>query len=145
MPAYRDNHKAALDRAASLERELHDLQAQHEIDQSRIVALENAIEHERYRHWQVERYENVLPVAKSMPTNANTVLAMSVLSLAMCNIFGPVAWYMAHEELHRIDKGTADPSKRGMVVVSRALAITSTALMLFSGIFMLLSMCLVHI
>lgn len=134
MSGYRDDHKAALDRAAALESELGGLRQAHDSDRQRIAALEAQLAASRAHVARMAAYG---PEASLLPSSANQVLVMGILGISLCQILGPVAWSMANQELRRIDAGEADPTRRGTVQAGRVLGIVSTVLLGLSVLWML--------
>jgi hypothetical protein len=120
MPAYRDDHQAAIDRAEALESEIEAYRTEHNADKVQIAELEDKV---RTLRAAVAR-EGI--AVEQLPSKASGVLMLGLLALFFCNVMGPFAWVAGNRELARIDAGLADPSKRGTVQAGRVLGIVAT-------------------
>jgi hypothetical protein len=145
--AYRDDLDAALNRVTSLERELHETRDQHADDAERIAQLERSLDLARRQMAAMQQgyappaqygYTPPLP-----PSNATMVLVFGILSLTVCSLFGPFAWYYGSAEIRKMDFGIVDASARGSAVAGKVCGIIATCLLMFAGFFfmmMLMSM-----
>jgi len=141
MPVYRDDHRAALDRAESLETEIGALKTEHNADQYRIARLEAELKAKQNAISQMQAgYSPGYNEFSMLPSNATNVLIFGVLGIALCQLLGPVAWSMANKELLRIDLGEADPTKRGTVMAGKILGVISTVMMSLGVVWMLFVM-----
>lgn len=59
-------------------------------------------------------------------SKATTALVLGVLSLICCGLLGPVAWYLANQELVAINQGLSAEGNRGMAQVAKILGIVGT-------------------
>jgi hypothetical protein len=128
--SYRDDLDAAQQRADALQRELEDARSHRDVDASRITQLEQALAQARMamgNPYFPSNYPPPLP-----PSNATMVLVFGILSLAVCQLFGPFAWYYGNLEIQRMDSGLVDPTQRGSAVAGKVCGIVSTSLMIFT-------------
>ncbi len=61
-------------------------------------------------------------------SRATTILVLGILSLVVCGLLGPFAWYQGNQELQRIAAGAVDPSTQGTVNAGRICGIVGTVL-----------------
>lgn len=61
-------------------------------------------------------------------SRATTILVLGILSLVVCGLLGPIAWYQGNQELQRIAGGAVDPSTQGTVNAGRICGIVGTLL-----------------
>jgi hypothetical protein len=61
-------------------------------------------------------------------SRATTILVFGILSIVVCQLFGPFAWSMGNTELRKIDQGLIDPSDRGSIQAGRICGIIGSAL-----------------
>ena len=54
-------------------------------------------------------------------SQAVTALVVGILGLVLCQVLGPVAWYLGNQEISAIDGGRRAPENRGMAVTARVL------------------------
>ena len=59
-------------------------------------------------------------------SQAVTALVVGILGLVLCQVLGPVAWYLGNQEISAIDGGRRPPENRGMAVAARVLGIIGT-------------------
>lgn len=59
-------------------------------------------------------------------SQAVTALVVGILGLVLCQVLGPVAWYLGSQEISAIDAGRRPPENRGMAVAGRVLGIIGT-------------------
>jgi hypothetical protein len=52
-------------------------------------------------------------------SRATMILVFGILSLVVCQLFGPFAWSMGNEDLRKMDAGTMNPRERGTVQAGR--------------------------
>jgi hypothetical protein len=137
--SYRDDLDAAQQRAGALQRELDEARGRRDVDAGRIAQLEAALAQARAQMgnpYAGYHYPPPLP-----PSNATMVLVFGILSLAVCSLFGPFAWYYGNVEIQRMDSGLVDPSGRGSAVAGKVCGIVATSLMIFFVfIFMMMMM-----
>lgn len=62
-------------------------------------------------------------------SQATTILIFGILSLVVCQLFGPVAWKMGNSELAAIDAGRRSPKDRQNANIGRILGIIGTVLL----------------
>jgi hypothetical protein len=62
-------------------------------------------------------------------SRATMILVFGILSIVVCQLFGPFAWSMGSEDLRKMDQGLMNPRERGSVVAGRICGIIGTALM----------------
>src|SRR5688572_29818244 len=105
--SYRDDLDAAQQRADALQRELDDARSRRDTDAGRIAGLEAQLAQARAQmgNQYFPHYPPPLP-----PSNATMVLVFGILSLAVCALFGPFAWYYGNVEIQRMDAGLVDPT-----------------------------------
>ena len=58
------------------------------------------------------------------------MLVLGILSLVVCGALGPIAWYMGHGELQRINAGLVSRQDHGMVNAGYICGIIGSILML---------------
>lgn len=63
-------------------------------------------------------------------SRATMILVFGILSIVVCQLFGPFAWSMGSEDLRKMDQGLMNPRERGSVVAGRICGIIGTALMI---------------
>ena len=63
-------------------------------------------------------------------SRATMILVFGILSIVVCQFFGPFAWSMGSEDLRKMDQGIMNPRERGSVVAGRICGIIGTALMI---------------
>ena len=61
-------------------------------------------------------------------SRATTILVLGILSLVVCGLLGPIAWYQGNQELQRIAAGAVDPSTQGTVNAGRICGIIGSVL-----------------
>lgn len=129
MSHYRDNQQAAMARAAALDAELQKMRVEKLQDAARIAALEGELT--RLRQYLAMLPQS--PYAMATTSNAGTVLVLGILSVVLCQLLGPFAWYYGNQELFRIDQGLSDPRRRGEAVAGRVLGIIGTIFLSLIG------------
>ena len=136
---YRDDLAAVHARLEHLERELAHASSQVTQDQQRIAALTAQLAAAREALARVAQVQ-AMPAFGGYaapeyvyPSRSSTVLVLGILSLALCNVIGPIAWSMGNEELRRIANGQTPDFGRGSVVAGRVCGIISTMLLIFAG------------
>ena len=72
------------------------------------------------------------PGVTSLPSNAQLVFIITALSFMAGAIIAPVGWYLASQELRRIDAGEADPSQRGAVQTCKLINLVMTILLIMA-------------
>jgi hypothetical protein len=75
------------------------------------------------------------PNGNYMASRASMILVFGILSLVVCQLFGPFAWSMGSEDLRRMDQGVMDPRERGTVQAGRICGMIGTGLMILSILF----------
>jgi len=75
-----------------------------------------------------------------LPSSATMVLILGVSSLVGCGLLGPVAWALGSAERTRIDRGLADPYKRGLATAGMVCGIVATGLFVVTMLFVLCSL-----
>ncbi len=144
--SYRDDLEAAMQRMNALERELEDTRQQHSGDAERIEQLERSLELARRTIDNLNRgYAGGQSYAPPYPpplpaSNATTVLVFGILSLTVCALFGPFAWYYGSAEIRKMDYGMVDPSQRGSAVAGKVCGIIGTVLLILSFFFIFTAM-----
>jgi hypothetical protein len=83
------------------------------------------------------------PIGTGMPPakaggNAVTALVLGVAGFFCCNLVGPVAWYMGHQERKAIRAGLSSPAGDGMALAGMILGIIDTILLVVSVLFIVL-------
>ncbi len=63
------------------------------------------------------------------------MLVLGILSLVVCGALGPIAWYMGHGELARINAGLVSRADHGMVNAGYICGIIGSLLMLVGIVF----------
>jgi uncharacterized membrane protein YjgN (DUF898 family) len=81
----------------------------------------------------------VPPSAEVLPRSSNAVaiLVLGILSLVVCAVMGPIAWYMGHGELARINAGLVSREDHGMVNAGYICGIIGSILMLITVVFVI--------
>ncbi len=62
-------------------------------------------------------------------TNSTTILILGILSLVVCAVMGPIAWWMGKAELQQMDAGLVSNQDRGSVNAGYICGIIGTVLM----------------
>jgi hypothetical protein len=62
-------------------------------------------------------------------SQAVTILVLGILSIVICQILGPFAWKMGHEELKAITEGRRSPEGQGMAQAGKICGIVGTVLL----------------
>lgn len=62
-------------------------------------------------------------------SNSTTILVLGILSLVVCAVMGPIAWWMGKAELQQIDAGLVSSQDRGTVNAGYICGIIGTVLM----------------
>jgi len=70
-------------------------------------------------------------------SNATTILVLGILSLVVCAVMGPIAWWMGSAELKAIDAGLVSQQDRGTVNAGYICGIIGSILMLISIVMVL--------
>jgi len=70
--------------------------------------------------------------------NAVIALVLGVAGFFCCNLVGPVAWYMGHQERKAIRAGLSSPAGDGMALAGMILGIIDTALIVIGIILLVL-------
>ncbi len=65
-------------------------------------------------------------------SRATTILVFGILSIVVCQLFGPFAWSMGNADLRKVDEGLMDPRERGTIQAGRICGIVGTVLMIVS-------------
>lgn len=127
--SYRDDLDAAQQRADALQRELDAVKSRRDSDAARVAQLEQALAQARQVMGNPYFPANLPPPPP--PSNASMVLVFGILSLVLCALFGPFAWYYGNLELQRMDAGLVDASQRGSAIAGKVCGIIATSLMIF--------------
>ncbi|HTM22535.1 MAG TPA: hypothetical protein VL172_18565 [Kofleriaceae bacterium] len=131
--SYRDDLDAAQQRADALQRELDEARSSRDVDADRIKQLEAQLAQAR-----ANPYQAYYPYPPPLPqSNATMVLVFGILSLVLCTLFGPFAWYYGNLEIQRMDAGLVDPSGRSSAVAGKVCGIIATSFMIF-GVFIIM-------
>jgi predicted Zn finger-like uncharacterized protein len=69
------------------------------------------------------------PSGSYAPHRGTLILVLGILSLVVCNIFGPIAWMMANTDLKEIRAGNMDPEGESTTNIGRILGIIGTCLL----------------
>ncbi len=144
--SYRDDLEAAMQRMNALERELEETRNKHSDDAERIGQLERSLDLARRTIDNLNRgYPGGQPYAPPYPpplprSNATTVLVFGILSLTVCGLFGPFAWYYGSSEIRKMDYGMVDASQRGSAVAGKVCGIIGTVLLIVSFFFIFMAM-----
>ncbi|MGH8928910.1 MAG: DUF4190 domain-containing protein [Acidimicrobiia bacterium] len=79
------------------------------------------------------------PVQSPYPeqSQASTVLVLGILSIVVCQILGPFAWKMGHDELNAISEGRRPPEGQGLAQAGKICGIVGTAFLGLAIIFLL--------
>jgi hypothetical protein len=134
--SYRDDLDAAQQRADALQRELDEARSRRDTDAGRIAGLEAALNQAR-----AQMGNPYFPYAPPLPSsNATMVLVFGILSVVLCQLFGPFAWYYGNVEVQRMDSGLVDPSGRGMAIAGKVLGIIATSFLILIVFFFMLGM-----
>lgn len=70
-------------------------------------------------------------------SNSTTILVLGILSLVVCAVMGPIAWWMGKAELQQIDAGLVSSQDRGTVNAGYICGIIGTVLMGISVLMLL--------
>lgn len=70
-------------------------------------------------------------------SNAVTILVLGILSLVVCAVMGPIAWWMGHAELQQIRAGLVSEQDRGMVNAGYICGIIGSVLLMLSVLLIL--------
>lgn len=76
----------------------------------------------------------VLPEARPLAatpvqsSNAVTILVLGILSICVCGVMGPIAWWLGNKELERIKQGYISTDQLGMTKAGWVCGIVGTAL-----------------
>jgi hypothetical protein len=62
-------------------------------------------------------------------SQATTALVLGILSIVICQLLGPFAWYIGKQELEAIDAGRRPPDNRGNANAGKILGIVGTVLL----------------
>lgn len=65
-------------------------------------------------------------------SQATAALVCGIIGFFCCGLLGPVAWYLANQEIKGIDAGRRDPSNRGTATAGKVIGIIVTALMVLA-------------
>lgn len=63
------------------------------------------------------------------------ILVFGILSIVMCQLFGPFAWAMGTTDLRKIDQGLMDPRDRGSIQAGRICGIIGSVMLILSFAF----------
>lgn len=69
------------------------------------------------------------------PHRATTILVLGILSIALCQILGPVAWAMGNKDLAAMNSGLMDPSGLDQTKAGKICGIIGTVLLILSVVF----------
>lgn len=72
--------------------------------------------------------DTVSPVHGVEPHRGGLILTLGILSLVICGLLGPFAWYMGSEDLQKMRRGRMDKSGYGITQAGYILGIISTIL-----------------
>jgi len=67
-----------------------------------------------------------------VPGRGSTVLILGILSLVLCGIPGPFAWYMGKTDLHDMKAGRMDSKDQGLVQAGMICGIIGTVLLILT-------------
>jgi hypothetical protein len=68
-------------------------------------------------------------VAAPRSQKATTILILGILAIVCCQVCGPIAWYMGHQELASIRQGMVSSLDEGVVKAGMILGIVGTILL----------------
>lgn len=77
-------------------------------------------------------------------TNSTTILILGILSLVVCAVMGPIAWWMGKAELQQMDAGLVSNQDRGSVNAGYICGIIGTVLMGLSLLMILFVLTMAH-
>ncbi len=69
-----------------------------------------------------------------------TAMILGILSLVLCALIGPVAWYIGAKAREEIKTGGFDASAQGMATAGWVMGIIGTVICIFYGVFLLISL-----
>ena len=61
-------------------------------------------------------------------SQATTALVLGIVSIVVCGLCAPFAWYIGNEEIRAIDAGRRDPGNRGTAQAGRIIGMIVTIL-----------------
>lgn len=64
--------------------------------------------------------------------NGGLIMALGIMGLLICNVFGPFAAVMGGNAVSAIDRGEAKPNERGSANAGRIMGIISTVFLILS-------------
>jgi len=79
---------------------------------------------------QFPPYPSQQPLPRSV--SGGLIMALGIMSLLICNVFGPFAAVMGGNAVAAIDRGEADPSERGSANAGRIMGIIGTVFLVLS-------------
>lgn len=80
--------------------------------------------------------------ARPRPHRAVQVLVLGILSLACCQLLGPIAWLQGREDLERMDAGRMDPEGRSLTQAGKICGIIASVGLVVYACFFLLALLL---
>lgn len=63
------------------------------------------------------------------PSQATLALVLGILSIVVCQVLGPFAWWLGNKEVEAIDAGRRPPENRSNAVAGRITGIIGTVLL----------------
>ncbi|MCU1369480.1 MAG: hypothetical protein JWO77_674 [Ilumatobacteraceae bacterium] len=70
------------------------------------------------------------PVVRDHP-QGTMILVLGILSIVVCGLLGPVAWYMGNKAIKEIDANPSAYSNRGNVQAGRIIGIVASCILIF--------------
>lgn len=68
------------------------------------------------------------------PHRGAIILALGILGVGVCQLFGIAAWVMGNNDLREMERGYMDPTGRDLTNTGRILGMVATGLMITSFI-----------
>jgi hypothetical protein len=72
------------------------------------------------------------PVGSSQSSQATTALVLGIVSIVCCQILGPVAWFLGHQELQKIRNRQSSAAGEGFAKAGMILGIVGTVLLVLT-------------
>lgn len=71
-------------------------------------------------------------------SQAVTALVLGILSIVLCQVLGPFAWKIGHDELRAINEGRRPVSNQGLAQAGKVCGIVGTVLLGIGVVFLVL-------
>ena len=78
------------------------------------------------------QYPSQYPQQPLRSVNGGLIMALGIMGLLICNVFGPFAAVMGGNAVAAIDRGEANPNERGSANAGRVMGIISTVFLVLS-------------